>query len=276
MKKNSYTTSIPQSSQYLPGKESISQEYDVQQNFSDMIFSRQEHAHMHNSYAQEVREMKSIESGDLGMLKTCWDEFQPNSYGILSNNRIRNIKNHCIILVAFASRAAIRGGVVPEIAYSLCDSYIQKIEDCNDSTVLAQLAHRAEIYFTELVIDANGTKPTPAPQNLSQHVEQCKTYIFSHLHQKITVQEIASALHLNANYLNDLFRKQENQSILKFILREKIKLAQNMLVYSNYSYSEIANYLGFSSQSHLGLHFKNFIHMTMSEYRAQYQSDLFH
>ena len=54
------------------------------------------------------------------------------------------------------------------------------------------------------------------------------------------------------------------------ILREKIGLAKNMLTYSGYSYIEIAAYLGFSSQSHLGKQFKKLTGFTLSEYRNTY------
>lgn len=260
---------------FRPGKESLKQEHEVQQRYSNIIFNNQEEQQMHNSYEEELREMRSIETGNLEMLESCWEELQPESYGTLSVDRIRKIKNLCIILVAFASRAAIRGGLHPEIAYSLCDSYIQKIEDCSEPAVLGQLAHRAERRYTELVIEANSYKNGEKRLKASPHIEHCKKYIFSHLHEKLTVQEIADALHLNPNYLSGLFRKQEGQTILQFVLKEKIKLAQNMLIYSNYTYSEIANYLGFSSQSHLGVQFKKNVHMTLGEYRAKYQSEVF-
>lgn len=269
MKKADYTSLMHS---FLPGKESYSYEQKVLENYSKIVFTRQENDLMHNSYAQERREMQSIETGNLEMLEKCWTEFQKSSYGKLSPNRLRNIKNHCIVIISFASRAAIRGGVIPEIAYTLCDSYIQGVEECDTPTILIQLARRAEQYFTKLVMQAKGISDSLHTEGYSQHIEHCKNYIFSHLHQKMTVQEIADALHLNPNYLNGLFKKYEKQSILQFILQEKIKLAQNMLIYSTYSYSEIANYLGFSSQSHLGIHFKKNLNMTMSQYRAEYQA----
>lgn len=135
----------------VPGNKSLVQEHEVQQVYSNMIFSNQEEQSFHNSYEQELREMKSIELGNLEMLKNCWTEIQPTSYGKLSGDPIRNIKNFCIIIVAFASRASIRGGISPELAFSLCDSYIQKIEDSDDTFVLVQLARRAEQQYTELV-----------------------------------------------------------------------------------------------------------------------------
>ena len=68
-----------------------------------------------------------------------------------------------------------------------------------------------------------------------------------------------------------MFKKHEHISLSDYILKEKIALVKNLLIYSNYTYSEIANYLGFSSQSHLGSRFKKETSYTMKEYRNLYQ-----
>ena len=101
-------------------------------------------------------------------------------------------------------------------------------------------------------------------------VKQSKDYIFKYLHEKIRIQDIAEYLHLNANYLSELFRQCENITLTDFILQEKVKLTRNLLAYSPYSYIEIATYLGFSSQSHLGKVFKKYTGMTLRQYREKY------
>ena len=54
------------------------------------------------------------------------------------------------------------------------------------------------------------------------------------------------------------------------VIREKIERAKNLLTYSEYSYIEIATYLGFSSQSHLGAQFKKITGFTLLQYRNTY------
>lgn len=49
-----------------------------------------------------------------------------------------------------------------------------------------------------------------------------------------------------------------------------MKLVKNLLIYSQYSYIEIASYLGFSSQSYLGQQFKKLTGFTLKEYRDRY------
>jgi YesN/AraC family two-component response regulator len=191
--------------------------------------------------------------------------------GVLAKNTLRNSKNLGIVLVTLASRAAIEGGVIPEEAYTLSDNFIQKIEECQDSDTVLSTARQAEYYYCRMVNKVHEEKTsTPRKKSLNRWVNYCKDYIFSHLHDKITVAEIADEIHINANYLSGIFKEYEGISIREFIIREKVKLAQNMLIYSDYSYIEIAAYLGFSSQSHLGKHFKNITGKTMHQYREEY------
>ena len=53
-------------------------------------------------------------------------------------------------------------------------------------------------------------------------------------------------------------------------MKEKIKLAENLLIYSEYSIEQIGLYLGFSSQSHFGTIFKKYENMTPKQYRNCY------
>jgi AraC-like DNA-binding protein len=48
-----------------------------------------------------------------------------------------------------------------------------------------------------------------------------------------------------------------------------VKLAKNLLIYSDYTIEKIALYLGFSSQSHFGKVFKKYTEMTPNAYRKR-------
>ena len=56
-------------------------------------------------------------------------------------------------------------------------------------------------------------------------------------------------------------------TLTDFILREKIEEAKRLLRYSDKSLSLIANYLGFSSQSHFTKTFKKYAQKTPKQYR---------
>lgn len=87
--------------------------------------------------------------------------------------------------------------------------------------------------------------------------------------------DIAQHLCLNANYLSGLFHEYEGITLKAYIQQEKTKLAKNLLTYSHYTYSEIAAYLGYSSQSHFGKCFRQNTELTPGEYRKEYGAEEF-
>ena len=245
-------------------------EKEVKKYYSELVFENRESGKIHNPYDQEVRDFSSIEKGNLEQLKRSVEEDYTGELGTLSKNPIRNMKNLAIVVITLASRAAIRGGLLPEISFSLSDSYIQKLEECNDIPTILHIARTSEFHYAQMVHDINIQRAGMLQKDSNPHINKCKDYIFSHLHGKIFVQEIADELCLNANYLSELFKKCEHITITEFIQKEKISLAKNLLIYSQYSYIEIATYLGYTSQSHLGKYFKKETGMTLRKFRETY------
>lgn len=245
----------------------------VHKDFSRTLFQNQETGQRHNPYEQEYREQSSIENGDLESLRRSIAEDYSGNYGTLSHDSLRNVKNLSIVVITLSSRSAIRGGLSAELAFSLSDSYIQKIEQLRDENQLIQLVRDAEFHYASLVRERREQTKKRQKETKNPYIELCKDYIFSHLHGKLTVAEIAQSLHINANYLSELFVKHEGITLSQYIISERINRARNMLVYSDYSFIEIATYLGFSSQSHLGSHFKKETGYTLKQYRDLYKKN---
>lgn len=243
----------------------------VQKHFNDILFENHENNVHHNPYDQEMREFGSIENGDLIQLEKSLQEDYDGTIGTLAKDPLRNLKNLGIVLVTLASRAAIRGGLSPEISFSLSDSYIQQIEECKDLALVAPLAHKAEFQYAEMVHEIKEKQKGILKKQKNPRVNKCKDFIFSHLHDRITLEDLAAEADCNPNYLSQLFKECEGISISGYILQEKINRAKNLLIYSDYSYIEIATYLGFSSQSHLGTQFKKHTGYTLRQYREIYE-----
>lgn len=242
----------------------------VQKHFNDILFENHENNVHHNPYDQEMREFGSIENGDLIQLEKSLQEDYDGTIGTLAKDPLRNLKNLGIVLVTLASRAAIRRGLSPEISFSLSDSYIQQIEECKDLALVAPLAHKAEFQYAEMVHEIKEKQKGILKKQKNPRINKCKDFIFSHLHDRITLEDLAAEADCNPNYLSQLFKECEGISISGYILQEKINRAKNLLIYSDYSYIEIATYLGFSSQSHLGTQFKKHTGYTLRQYREIY------
>ena len=255
---------------YIEDRQNVASANTVKKYFSELMFQNRENEKRHNPYDQEMRVVLSIEHGDIEGLKRSIAEDYKGEIGTLAKDRMRQVKNLALVILTLASRAAIRGGAVPEMAYSLFDSYSIQIEESQKRDEVIGLFRAAEFEYAYMVRELRSKKETmPYPVG-NPHIIKCKDYVSAHLNEKISIGSIAEALQLNASYLSGLFKKCENMSLTEYIRGEKIRQAESFLMYSKYSYSEIAAYLGFSSQSHLGRYFKKEVNMTMKQFRAAY------
>lgn len=248
--------------------------HDVTRNYYNVLFQNRENGTTHNSYAQEVRMLTSIETGNLELLAQTSEEDMHGKLGVMARSEDRSVRNLCLSVITLCSRAAIRGGVHPELAFSLCDSYALEIERTHSIMDLSPLVEEAKVKFCTMVKELKIKKPIEQ-EEVSYHpvVNKCKDYVYKHLHEKIVLQTIADELHINANYLSLLFRKCENISFTEFVMQKKVELAKSMLIYSSFSYAEIACQLGFVSQSHFGKHFREMTGITPKQYRDRFKAD---
>lgn len=238
---------------------------NVNREVSGIIFERQEYDSPHNPYDQEARELNSITQGNVDMLKASIAESYKGKEGRMAEDEVRQEKNIAIVVIALASRAAIKGGMLPEKAFSMVDAYVLAIEKLKDPIKIRSMMRKAEYDFAEQVAQRSRM---PEQNEIVLHT---KNYIFQHLHDEIVIGDLGKQIGVNTSYLSTLFHKTEGVTIQLFIRNEKIKLAENMLRYSEYSIRDIANYLSFCSQSHFGKAFKEQTGFSPAKYRKLYQ-----
>ena len=107
-------------------------------------------------------------------------------------------------------------------------------------------------------------------QSLSKSASKVAEYVTVHIHERITVRDIARELRLNASYLNASFKKQTGECISSYIQKSKIKKAQEMLKIRKYTITDIWTALGYFDQSHFNKHFKKFTGITPRQYRLKF------
>lgn len=239
---------------------------DVENEYLKRRFHQRENGLFHPTYDTELRFYDIVKSGDLEMLEKtmCSDELNLPERGILSKDSLRNLKYHLIVSVAMISRFCIEGGLDEKVSYGLSDVYINRIDVAVSETEL-QTIHR------EMAFDfAKRMKHTKSGQELSVYCVKAMDYISDHLHEAIQVEDVAQFVNLDKTYFGKLFHKETGQTASAYIRSQKIQAAQDMLIYTDYTCAEIAQYLSFSSQSHFADLFKKQNHMTPSEYRSKY------
>jgi AraC-like DNA-binding protein len=169
-----------------------------------------------------------------------------------------------IVTVTLVSRAAIRGGMDVNDAFSLSDSYIQQCELLSFPEAITNLQYRMLLDYTERVERLRrGGRPTKLTLDVANYIQH-------HMSEPITAEAIAGKLYMSRPYLSRRFKAEAGESLTDFILKEKTEEAKRLLRYSDKPLTAVSAYLGFSSPSHFSRVFKRFTGRTPGEYREKY------
>lgn len=219
---------------------------------------------IHNTYSLEQTLMTIVQKGDTAALREWTKSVPAVRGGIIAADELRQMKNTFIVSATLISRAAIRGGLSVEEAFSLSDAYIQKCELVNSPDQITNLQYHMILEFSQRVEHIrNGRQPSKLVTDVANYIQQ-------HLSEPITAEQIAKELYLSRPYLSRKFIAETGESLTDFILKEKIREAKRLLRYSDKSLTAIGNFLGFSSQGHFSRVFKRYTNHTPGEYREKY------
>ena len=219
------------------------------------------------SFNMEFERYAAVKNGNVEQVKKNLIEIKKDflaGKGRLSDDPIRNIRYHVIIATAQVSRACVDGGMPHDTAYTLSDIYIQRADKCTSESKLIDILEEMQIDY------ASRMKMLKKEQVISLHIRKSIDYIYDHLNEQITVKHLSTHIGLNESYLSTLFKQETGSSITEFVHNAKIKTAENMLIFSDYSSSEIALSLGFSSQSAFIALFRRTNGITPKKFRDQY------
>jgi len=227
-------------------------------------FINRERAEAHRVIETELSFYDAIASGDIDVvMENCREKMfvNPEGVGKLSENPVQNIKYHFVVTTAIIVRYCIHSGMEQEKAYSLSDFYILKMDKLDNIKAISDL-------HDEMCIDiCKQMQILRKSHVLSKPIVLCIDYIYSHIHSRITVADLADYLDLSESYLSKLFIKEMGIPISDYILSLKIENAKNLLQFSDYNIIDIANYLSFSSQSHFIQAFKRATGLTPNKFR---------
>ncbi|MEK6477064.1 AraC family transcriptional regulator [Catalinimonas sp. 4WD22] len=108
----------------------------------------------------------------------------------------------------------------------------------------------------------------------SQIIEKIVNILIEQIYQsdealKVNLSEyLAEKLHYDYNYLSNIFSEVKGTTIEKYFIAQKIERVKELLVYNEFSLSEIAYQLGYSSVAHLSSQFKKVTGLTPSHFKS--------
>lgn len=221
---------------------------------------------LHSAYLVEKRFLKLVEEGNLSYraMENELRRFAP-SVKYSATDRMRQAKVAVITLSTLCSRAAIRGGLSAEVAFTLNDRYIRALETATNVESLWEIKDTMVEDFVRRV-HRNRTREGVSPQ-----IRTSCDYISTHLGEPLDIHTLAERLGYTDYYFSSKFKKETGVSVRDFITEQKMEQAKDLLANSSQDVLSICLSLGYSSQSHFGSLFKKATGMTPGEYRASFR-----
>ena len=176
---------------------------------------------------------------------------------------LRQMKTSITVFTTLVTRAAMEGGLSPEIAYPLGDSYIQAAEDCRDSGDLNSLAHAM---YHDFIYRVHQLHSNPG---YSHAIQKCCDYIDLSLDRKIRAKDLAVLVGYTEYYLTEKFKNETGLSVSDYIRRAKMERAKVLLLTTNLQISQIAERLSFNTPNYFIQVFRESEGCTPAVFREQ-------
>lgn len=116
-----------------------------------------------------------------------------------------------------------------------------------------------------------------------QLVEQIKSAVIDLVHHTTfnamvrNSDYLVEKFNLSYQYISSIFSKNENLTLEKFIIKQKIEKAKELIQYGELTLSEIAYMMGYSSVQYLSTQFKSVTGISVSEFKkdpAKYRTPI--
>lgn len=98
-------------------------------------------------------------------------------------------------------------------------------------------------------------------------INEVSIFILNNVENEITLSTVATYIHMNKNYLCEIFKKKTSMSLLDYIIKVKIERAKKMLRECEDRTYEIADKLGYKDPEYFSKLFKKCSGMSPTEYR---------
>ena len=98
--------------------------------------------------------------------------------------------------------------------------------------------------------------PLAAGGATSPAVLRARAYLDRHFTRRISLSELARAIHLSPNYLSSIFRKEMGVTVTQYLRQRRMRLAEQLLMEGRHTISEVAYQVGY--QNYRDFH-RNFV-----------------
>ena len=212
-------------------------------------------------YNFENELMESVTHGDIHKAEILFSSFPTTTFENRTSDRLRNIKNYCIIMNTLFRKAAEKGGVHPIYLNNISSDFAKRIENINSLSVTQNFMLEIMKTYCQLV-------RRHSVKNLSPLIKKIIIKIESDLSGNLSLKELAKENNVSSNYLSGLFKKENGITLTEYVNSKRIEHAKHLLKNTNLQIQTIAQHCGIFDLHYFCRIFKKLTGKTPSAYRS--------
>lgn len=170
------------------------------------------------------------------------------------------IKARVLELIVLLSRAAVEGGADVEQIFGLNYKYLSRVHKFNTLEELTYWLSKIMVRFTDCVFNLTDVKHVDV-------IYKSVNYIKHNLMNKVTLEDVASHVHLSPSYFSKLFKKEMKCNFNTYLNRLRIETSRKLLDDDTLSIVDVANLVGYEDQSYFSKVFKKITGISPGKYR---------
>ena len=183
----------------------------------------------------------------------------------ISNLHLKNMEKNKII--SDKSYPVISSGKYFDEFLTLLKVIQDNIQKTNMNEFCNSLAQALIIKSCDIIKHHSISKPT-MEHSLTVKI---KAYIDNHYKENISLEKIAQAVKANRYYLAHTFKETTGFSPLQYVIRRRIGEAQNLLIHTDMSITQIASSVGYNNSNYFQNVFRQNVGLTPGTYRQKWK-----
>lgn len=137
-----------------------------------------------------------------------------------------------------ARKAAETAGLTPVVIDSISQQYAQQMHNATNRDMLNLLQERFSVHLCQAIRPEN-------EKDYSDYVRKAVQYIDVNLSESIGIPKLADFIGLSKPYLAKLFHDEVGLTIKRYIAKERMRKAAELMTDSSLSIQDIGSYVGY-------------------------------
>lgn len=217
-------------------------------------------AALERRYQYENELMSAVTQGNIHRAERIISGFSSLAFENRVPDRLRNLKNYCIVLNTLLRKAAENGGVHPVQLDSVSSDIARKLEGIHSLGDIPD-------FMTETVKTYCSLVKRHSIKNYSPIVQKAIIRIQNDLTSDLSLNAMAKMCNVSPSYFSSLFKKETGKTLTKYVNDKRVDLAKRLLKTTSLQVQTIAQHCGILDLHYFCRIFKATVGKTPTEYR---------